>query len=512
MLPEPSAPVFSETDLLVFEALVPRDHYLCRARESIDFEGLRPVLAPYYSPDHGRPAEDPTRMLKLEFLQYHDVLSDREVMERAQTDVAYRYFLDLGLGDELPDPSSLCVFRGRLGVEGHRGIFQEIVAQARAHGLVKDRLRLKDATHVIADVAVPTTLALLAQTRDKLLDAAEPWEPMRVTGERARVEVLRLSTQGSSLEERLVARVTHLREIVAWVDELAPPEDAGHHRAWQQLVAICQVTHKILADQDHPQAGDRTRSIVDPDERRGKHGLWYDGYMLDVMIDADSEIITALEVLPANGDEAADAAELIHQEETAQGNDIQALSIDGVAFQGPVLRELESPEGLALDVYVPPTPEAPSDYFKSQEFTEDHDRGSLTCPAGKTTSRRDRNRHDTGWRYYFARPDCMGCLLLDRCMEKLPQCQGRTVVKNEYEADYQRMRAKAETIAYAAVRRTHQKIERKLSELVRRHGARRTRYRRRWKVLCGQLLAAIAANVKRIGQLLRAPTAAATDA
>ena len=80
-------------------------------------------------------------MLKLEFLQYHDVLSDRQVMERAQTDVAYRYFLDLGLGDELPDPSSLCVFRGRLGAEGHRGVFQEIVAQAREHGLVKDRLR-----------------------------------------------------------------------------------------------------------------------------------------------------------------------------------------------------------------------------------------------------------------------------------------------------------------------------------------------------------------------------------
>lgn len=512
MLPEPSAPVRSETDLLVFEALIPGDHYLRRALESIDFEGLRPVLTPYYSPDHGRPAEDPVRMLKLEFLQYHDILSDRQVIERAQTDVAYRYFLGLGLWDELPDPSSLCVFRGRLGVEGHRDVFQEIIAQAREHGLVKDRLRLKDATHVIADVAVPTTLALVAQTGNKLLDAADPWEPLRVAGERARLEVLRLSTQGISLEARLAARVTHLREILAWVDELAPPEDAGDHRAWQQLVAIRQLAHKILADRDHPQAGDRTRSIVDPDERRGKHGQWYDGYLLDVMIDADSEIITALDVLPANGDEAANAVELIRQEEAAQGNDVQALSIDGVAFQGPVLRELEAPEGLALDVYVPPTPEASSDYFRPQDFTEDLDRGSLTCPAGKSTSRRERNRHDTGWRYSFSRRDCTGCPLLDRCMKKLPQSHGRTVIKNEYEADYQRMRAKAETIAYAAVRRTHQKIERKLSELVRRHGARRTRYRGRWKVLCGQLIAAIAANVKRIGQLFRAPTAAAADA
>jgi transposase len=203
MLPEPSAPTWSKIDLEVFEHLVPPDHYLRRAPESIQFEGFRPILAGYYSPDQGRPAEDPVRMLKLEFLQYHDNLSDRQVVQRAETDVAYRYFLGLALEDELPDPSLLCIFRGRLGVEGHRAIFDKVVAQAREHGLVKDRLRLKDATHVIADVAIPTTLALLAQTRDKLLLAAEPFDPLRVEGERARAEMIHTATQSRSNEERL---------------------------------------------------------------------------------------------------------------------------------------------------------------------------------------------------------------------------------------------------------------------------------------------------------------------
>lgn len=180
--------------------------------------------------------------------------------------------------------------------------------------------------------------------------------------------------------------------------------------------------------------------MVDPDARRGKHGSWYDGYLLDVAIDSDSELITALNVLPANGDEAGDAAELVRQEETAHGNDIQSLSIDGLGFQGPVLRELESPEGPALEVSVPPTAETPSEYFKPQEFVEDPAQASLTCPAGQTTFSRERNT--------------------------------------------------------------------KLSELVRRHGARRARYRGRGKVLCGQLMAATAVNVKRIIRLLRAPTLA----
>ena len=510
MLLEPSAPAWSETDVGVFECLVLPDHYVRRALESIDFERFRPILAAYYSPDQGRPAVEPVRMLKLEFLQYHDNLSDRQVIQRAQTDVAYRYFLGLSLVDELPDPSLLSIFRGRLGVEGHRCVFQEVVAQAREHGLVKDRLRVKDATHVIADVAIPTTLALLAQTRDKLLLTADPFDPVRVEGERARVEMIHTSTDGRCNEERLVARVTHLREILAWVDELAPPADAQQSRTWQALVAARQLAHKILADQDNPKRGDRTRSTVDPDARRGKHGLWYDGYLLDVMIDADSELITAIDVLPANGDEAGNAAELVRQEEEAHGNDIEALSIDGVAFQGPVLQELEAPEGLALDVYVPPKPEAPTVYFRPQDFTEDRQCGTLTCPAGQTTARRERNAHDTGWKYRFPPQICAGCPLLDRCMHNLPKTTGRTVIKNEYEAEYQRMRAKAQTPEYDAVRSEHPKVERKLSDLVRRHGARRARCRGRWKVLSGQLLAATVANVKRIVHLLCAPTSAAT--
>jgi hypothetical protein len=44
-------------------------------------------------------------------------------MDRAQTDLAYREFLQLGLNEPLPDPSSLCYFRGRLGVDGFRKVF-----------------------------------------------------------------------------------------------------------------------------------------------------------------------------------------------------------------------------------------------------------------------------------------------------------------------------------------------------------------------------------------------------
>lgn len=501
MLPAFEFQPLSATDWLVFNTLVRRDHYLRQAEKLIDFGALRKLVTKYYSPEIGRPAIEPLLMLKLMFLQYHDNLSDRQVLLKTETDVAYRMFLGLGMEAPLPHPSSLTYFRGRLGTEGFRNVFDALVGQAREHGLVKDRLRLRDATHVIADADIPTTLALLAQTRDQLLAAAEPFDAVLVFGEQARIETIR---ESSSADERLLLRVDHLRDILTWVDELPEPEDP-QGRPWQKLQQARALAHKILDDQEHPEKGDRTRSVVDPDARRGKHGDWYDGYMLDVSMDADSQLITSIDVLPANADEAANAAKLIAREEQAHGNDVKALSIDGVAYQGQVLHELQDPEGLDLDLYVPPSPQSESTKYTAKDFQEDREAGKATCPNGEQTTTRYRNTKDTAWTYRFDRDKCQACPLRANCMDSLPKHSGRTVRKNDYAEDYRKMREKSGTEKYKEVRRQHSGIERKIADLVRNHGARRARYRCRPKVLCQQLMTAFAANVKRMVKLLGAP-------
>jgi hypothetical protein len=377
--------------------------------------------------------------------------------------------------------------------------------------LVKDRLRIKDASHVIANIAVPTTLALIAQTRDKLLAAAEAFDPTRVEGERVNIELLRESTGGQDVEQRLVTRVTHLREILAWIDDIESPQHANEDPAWQTLVEQQQLAHKILADQEHPEAGHRTLSTVDPDARRGKHGSWYDGYVVDIMADADSELITEINVFAAGGDEAADAIELVRQEEEAQGNDIAALSMDGAGFNGPMLRELEDPEGLAVNTFAPPKQEASSTLFTPNDFVEDSERRRVTCPAGQCSHYRQRDARDRGWIHRFQRTTCQDCPLLSRCMKKPPALGGpfgRTVCKNDYEAEYRRARQKATTPEYEAVRAEHPQVERKLGEMLNRHGGRRANYWGIEKVLIQELMAGLATNVKRMVRLLCARTPA----
>jgi hypothetical protein len=265
------------------------------------------------------------------------------------------------------------------------------------------------------------------------------------------------------------------------------------------------LAHKVLADRDDPQAGDKVVSVHDPDARCGKHGDYYDGYLLDVSMDADSEIITALNVLPANGDEGADAVHLLRQEEQAHGNDVQTLSIDGAGYRGALLRELTDPQGLNVEVIVPPSERIPLTVFGPEEFTLSADGSTLTCPAGQSTTQWQRNTRDTGRKFRFAHKQCGNCPRRGECLTN-PKAKSRTVIKNDYEADYQAAQAKARTPEYAATRKEHPAIERKLSELVNRHGVRHARYRRQRWVRWQALLTGIVVNLKRLVRLCGAAT------
>jgi transposase len=499
----------SELDLQVFEQLVPPDHYLRQVKAVIDFEFVRAEVQDCYSPSMGRGAIDPVLMFKLEYLQHHYRLSDREVIVEAQVNVAYRYFLDLALSSALPVASLLSQFRTRLGAERHQALFDQIVSQARGQGLVKDRLRLKDATHVIANIAIPSTIQLVAQVRTKLLKSAQPYAPQRVSDAEQEAERIRQVTTDIKDEERLLQRIHHLRQIVAWADELQAqlgPSQAADQPNWARFEAALATAHKLLADQDDPEGKDRLRSAVEPDARRGKHGAYYDGYLCDISQDPDSELLTALQVLPANGDEAADARPLLEAEQAAHGNRIEALSIDSVGFQGPLLRDLSDPTDLNLTVYVPPHSQGIQDtpYFKPADFQLSPDGQRLRCPHQVETERRYRNDKDTASIFHFKRSVCAACPLLDRCLAKLPAKRGRAVTKNDYQAEYDAARQLAQTEAYAQVRSQHPKVERKLAEIVRYHGGRRARYRGRDRVNIQFLLTAIVVNIKRIIRLLRA--------
>jgi len=505
-----SAP--TDIDLLVFEKLIPADHYLRRLKAAIDFEPLRALVADCYAAGLGAPAEDPVRMLKLSLLQFQYDLSDSQVLRQAQVNVAFRFFLDLALESALPVPSLLSQFRARLGTERFERVFNAILRQARAQGLVKDRLRVKDATPLIANIAIPSTLRLVAQTRAQLLTAAEGFAASEVAAHRAQGEVVRAATVDLPDEQRLLARGTHLRELVGWGEQwrqrlreavARAPAGVSEEQAGAFRAALA-VAHKVLNDRE-PEAKDKLRSLVDPEVRTGKHGDYYDGYLLDVSMDADSELICAVEVLSANGDEAANAKPLIASEEQAHGNDIASLSIDRIGYRGDVRAELsDAADGPQLTVYVPPidrTSLAP-ELFQPDVFLLNEAGDEVCCPGGATTRTRSPREH--GWKFHFRPTQCRACPVRAQCLRPTAR-GGRTVIKNNYEAQYRAAQQRAQTVAYQEVRRQHPRIDRKLADLIRWHNGRRVRYRGRLRVKVQYLLTAVVVNCKRIVKLLTLP-------
>ena len=496
-------------DLLVFETFVPADHYLRRLKAAIDFIPLRALVADCYSPDQGRGALDPVGLLKLSLLQFHYDLSDEGVIRQAQVNVAFRFFLDASAQTPLPEPSLLSQFRTRLGAERFAKVFHEILRQARAAGLVKDRLRLKDATHLLADIAVPSTIRLLAQTREQLLAAAESFVPDEVAHHRQAAVATRQATADLKDAARLLARVAQLRELIAWgaawqerLELGAPPVSPEDYDAFAAALARAR---KVLGDRA-PKAKDKLVSLTDPEARRSCHGAYYDGYLLDLSLDADSGLICALDVLPANADEAVNARALIESEQAAHGNDIASLSIDAIGYHGPALKALsDDADGPQLTVFVPPKPDwsATPELYQADAFTLNEAGDELRCPHGATTRTRYRDGKDHAWVYHFRTAQCRACPLRAQCVSAKNQ-GGRKVTKNDFQAQYQAAKERARTDEYKQIRKEHPAIERKLNELVRWHDGRRVRYRGRWRVKVQYLLLGIVVNCKRIVRLLTA--------
>ena len=513
MLPENSDVRYQAKpeELELYLRMIPPGHRLELALEVIDFQALLPEIQAGYCPDLGQPAVPPIIAFKLELMKYWFNLSDRSVLERACTDVAFRYFLLIPINCRLPHFTLLCRFRGRLGEDGYRRIFHRILKQARQHGLVKDQLRLKDATHILANISIPSTLGLVAQLRDRLIAEIEPLDPEAAEGFRISAEQTRRQTQGQPDAIRLQERVELVQDILLFAREFCSqtPLPKAQQASLAETLALAE---KVLYQQAHPQTTHKTRSMVDPDALRGKHGGYYDGYVLDVTMDADSELITAVNVLPAGGNEAESAVELIQQEHEHQGNQIEQLSIDGAGFNGRMIRQLEGPQssvaegsaessGLGVTVFVPPKKDRSDVKIPASEFTPSADAQHVTCPEGAQSQYRQKD--GDGVIYRFAASTCENCPLRALCVSKFGKTPfGRSVRKNDYEAEYARVRERAQTEEFEQIRSRHPAIERKLNECANHHGGRRACYWSRPKVAVQQLGIAMAVDIKRMIKLM----------
>lgn len=140
-----SGSLFSYVDL---EARVRRDHPLRVIRGIADgaLADLDADFAALYPPRLGRPSIPPERLLRAMLLQaFYGIRSERQLMERMEFDLLFRWFVGLGVDDAAWDHSSFTKNRDRL-LDG------EIAAKFLAAVLAQPRVkRLVSSDHFSVD-------------------------------------------------------------------------------------------------------------------------------------------------------------------------------------------------------------------------------------------------------------------------------------------------------------------------------------------------------------------------
>ena len=140
-------------EVVTMESLVPRNHLVRQLDAALDFEFIRDEVRHLYCADNGRPAVDPVLLFKMMFIGYlFGIPSERRLVKEIQVNVAYRWFLGLNLTDSIPDASTLSQNRRRRfnGTAVFQNIFDNIVEQAMAQGLVGGKALFTDSTHLQA--------------------------------------------------------------------------------------------------------------------------------------------------------------------------------------------------------------------------------------------------------------------------------------------------------------------------------------------------------------------------
>jgi transposase len=499
---------------MIFDRLIPEDHLLVLINSIIDFSFVYDIVKEKYS-DIGRKSEDPVMMLKICLLEFLYTLSDKKVVKRIQTDIAFRWFLGLSLDDEVPDDTTISHFRtNRMGEESFDEFFNEIVRNCIEKNIVKSKRYLIDTTDVAANVNYPSNRRLICDAFRKVIRETRKFnellaEQLLVQFENEIEEEYKIDDKVSVKEYLQIAQKYAEYLYLKTYDELQTNEK------YQEVFGILW----DIIDQYTNGKKDKIVSVVDPDAKIAHKSLGNikRGYKDHIIVDEDSEIILASVQTPFNVGDEKKLAELIEKVEESLGlkpEEITADKVYGTTGNRAYLKDNEIISNIAF--YEESSREVK--YYGLRDFKISEDLKSVTCPNGIITEEYviTRNKtNDTDFKVFkFDKAICQQCPLRDQCLYK--DKNGKVVSKGRrldvplrYDAVLRDMKRVA-TKEFEEASNKRFKVERRFATMVRNHGLRRCRYVRLGRAKIHITLANMACNIIRMVNLLCQPEFAAS--
>ena len=501
-------------------AVVPKDSFYAKLNRHGHDWFRDEDYASMYSSRRGRPSVPPSLLARAILLQNYDNLSDRELVDRIRFDLRYKMALDVPVDYAGFDPSLLSIFRSRLVLhELERSAFDRSIEKAReSKVLTEGAAQAIDSAPIDGAAAVQDTYTLLRTGIEKALVIIGKLEE----------ETLRKSGYAPPFPSELYLGEKRGKPDIDWNDRaerrkylgtltgdahlLLAAVDGSRLKDIAEVATGCELLRKLI-DQDideqahgGPQikkrvAENRIISTNDTDMRHGRKSAStrIDGYKSHVTVDVGTEMVTAVDVTPANVHDSVPMSKLL-VEQKLRGTFPGRLYGDCAYGSGDSRAELRN---LRVDIVAKVPQSATTVFFPKTAFTIDLSACTVTCPAGQTTDKFHKRKDDRGRPvklYYFTRNLCFACALRERCTTNK---DGRHVVLHFHEELLQQARVQASQPGFRQERKTRLVVERVQARL-KRYGLASARYFGMKKVRFQALWTAAANNFWRGVELLEA--------
>jgi transposase len=492
---------------------VPEDSFYARMGAVNDVLFQDEDLAQLYCENNGRASLPPSLMSGVLLLQFYDDVSDQEAIARMCFDLRWKVALNLPLDFDPPHSSSLSVFRSRLVAgDQERYAFNRLIRVGREAGFLPDKITvLVDTMAQHGAGAAQDTYTLIRKGIRRVLKVAGYALPAKKRGLSADLSAYLDSDRKADLDwADPAARAAQLKVLVR--DAEATLDLALQQADDPDVRAAAWLLTKILGDDltteeaGDPQIGqgvaeDRIVSLTDVEMRHGRKSASqrFDGRKLQVAEEQTSELIVAIEPVPANAGDGRDLIAVIDQVEEQTGVTVERTIADGAYGTGDNRADcaerdtdLVSPLAVPHDAAVAKT-----------AFTIDVPAHTVTCPQGHTLTTYTETKDKQGRlvkTFTFDRTTCEACPLFARCVHS--KTQGRSITLHYHEDLLQAARQRQATDEFKDTYKLRPAVERKIAELAE-HGAKQARY-------LGTVLSGLQAqwtgtvvNLKRLFKLFR---------
>jgi len=440
----------SKLEMVTLEQLVPEDHLLRKIDKYIDFRFIRGATEHLYCENNGRPAVDPVMLFKMLFVGYlYGIRSERQLLRDIEVNVAYRWFVGLGLTDKVIDPSTFSQNRRRRFTENdvEQQVFDQIVEQAMAQGLVGGRALYTDSTHLKANAN---------KHRRTVHEVAQ--KPMAYLNELNEAIDEDRADHGKKPLKRQGGGGGGLKTKPTKISDTDP--DAGYMYRDQKPEGFFYLDHRTVD---------------------GKHGL-----------------ITDTHVTPGNVHDARPYLDRLDRQRDRFGLRPEVVGLDAgyntaAICHGLVQRQIHGVVGYKR-------PHRPKGWLSPKDFRYNDTADCYICPMGQHLKYSTTNR--TGYREYKSDPkQCRQCPMLEKCTGS--RNHQKVFVRHVWEVDRAAINANRLTPwgkrIYARRRET---VERSFADAKQLHGHRYARFRGLSRVQRQCLLAAACQNMKKMALVL----------